>query len=95
MKTKLNKLALIGLAGLLASPSVVAAQGMGKGLVGSYCQAEIAKYCANVAHGTGAVPACLATHKKSLSPQCQQALANKGPGGGLGQGQAARGQNVR
>lgn len=84
MKRKLLTSITIGAtAAMLAQGPAVAA---GQGPVGTWCQAEIAKYCADVAHGVGAVPACLAKYKAELSPVCQRALANKGPGGGLGQG---------
>ena len=69
------------------------AQGGGQGLVGTNCKADIAKYCANVPHGTGAVPACLAKHKDKLTTACKTALARKGPGGGLGQGKGAKKRN--
>ena len=88
------KTVLIGTTlGLIASTSAWA-QGMGQGLVGTNCKTEIAKYCANVGHGNGEVPACLVKHKDKLSPACKMALARKGPGGGMGQGKA-RGARAR
>ena len=69
------------------------AQGGGQGLVGTNCKADIAKYCANVPHGAGAVPACLAKQKDNLTADCKAALARKGPGGGLGQGKGPKNRN--
>lgn len=62
------------------------AQGGGQGMVGTACQVEIAKHCAGVSHGRGAVPACLAQHQAELSEACKAALAAKGPGWRRGQG---------
>jgi hypothetical protein len=91
MNTTMKTILITTALGFVATTSV-SAQGTGGGLVGTYCKAEIAKYCANVKHGTGAIPACLAKHKAKLSNSCKNALARKGPGGGLGQGQ---GQGAR
>ena len=53
---------------------------MGGGMVMDQCKAEIAKYCAQVPHGAGGVPACLQEHNAELSDQCKTALSGKGPG---------------
>ena len=91
MNTLLKTLCLTALVGT-AGISLAYAQGMGmgmgggRGMVRTNCSAEIAKYCANVPHSMGAVPACLNKNKDKLSNTCKGALARKGPGGGLGQG---------
>lgn len=64
----------------------------GQGLVGTYCRKEIGRYCPGVAHRSGLVPQCLLRHKQVLSRSCERALVMKGPGGGLGQGMAAKGR---
>ena len=56
------------------------AQGKGPANVAKNCQAEIAKYCADVPHGNGQVPVCLKKHDKDLSATCKAALARRGPG---------------
>jgi len=90
MKT-LMKVALGATLAAMALSAPAFAQGTGDGLVGTHCKAEIAKYCADIPHGQGAVPKCLTEHKAELSQQCQWALENKGPGWGQGQGMGGMG----
>ena len=75
--------ALISLAtvALLATgiPSAVA-QGMGRGPVANACATEINTHCAKLSHGGGQVRACLQSHRRELSPECQKALDNTGYG---------------
>lgn len=59
-------------------------QEAGLGLIGTHCKAEIAAFCADVAHRRGAVPECLEGHYTELSQKCQWAITNKGPGWGMG-----------
>lgn len=46
------------------------------------CKSEIARFCPEVPHGTGAVSVCLSGHTAELSPACKTALDRKGPGWG-------------
>jgi hypothetical protein len=90
----LMKTALTGITiGAMATTSVWA-QGAGRGLVGTNCKVEIAKYCANISHGSQAIPVCLKKYKSKLSASCKKALANKGPGRGLGQGMGRNRRNL-
>ena len=87
----LLRLALGAAVATAVLPGPVLAQGTGQGLVGTYCKAEIAKFCPNVPHQRGAVPACLEQHQAELSDDCRQALASKGPGWGQGRGMGGMG----
>jgi hypothetical protein len=84
--------ALIGTSGIALAQAQGMGMGMGMGMGGggamvkTNCKSEIAKYCADIPHKAGAVPACLNQHKDELSNACKGALARKGPGGGRGQG---------
>lgn len=89
MSTILKTLMVGTMFGIFVSSGVMA-QGTGRGLVGTYCKAEIAKYCANVPHTAGAVPACLYQNKAKLSLPCLKALSNQGPGRGMGPGRGGR-----
>lgn len=83
------KMKLVSIAGLAAAVSLAASavqaqapgRGPGQGLVITHCKDEIAKYCADVPHGAGAVPACLEKHKANLSDACKTALDSRGPHG--------------
>lgn len=75
---------------IIASSSVWA-QGAGRGVIGTDCKADIQKYCSNVPHVAGAVPACLNNNRAKLSEACRKALANTGPGNrGMGLGRWGR-----
>lgn len=86
MFTKIAGASLIATAAMLASASPSAAQRAGYGPVASACSAEIARYCANERHGSGAVRACLQANRVKLSARCRRALANTGGGYGRGLG---------
>ena len=60
-------------------------RGPGEGMVIAQCEAEIARFCAEIPHGDGQVPACLREHLGELSDPCKITLATKGPGEGRGQ----------
>ena len=51
-----------------------------EGLVGSNCKVEIAKYCADVDHGSGAARQCLTGYEEDLSDTCRVALMSVGSG---------------
>jgi hypothetical protein len=50
--------------------------GMGRGPVTSACAPEIDRYCAGERHGSGAVRACLQSHRHRLSGNCRYALGH-------------------
>ncbi|NQW12197.1 MAG: PepSY domain-containing protein [Alphaproteobacteria bacterium] len=58
------------------------------GPVATQCAADIAKYCANLSHGGGAVRACLEEHEHEVTQACRTALETTGHGSGMGQGNA-------
>lgn len=95
MYDKLMKMAAASAAALLLAAGAASAVNVrpgGQGLVGSYCQKEIVRYCPRMVHGAGAIPRCLLERAKLLSRSCRWALAVKGPGGGIGQGLEPRGR---
>jgi hypothetical protein len=95
MNKKLATIVAMSAAALLlaaGSASAVTMRAGGQGLVGTYCQKEIVRYCPRIGHGSGAVPRCLMQHDRLLSRSCRRALDLKGPGGGIGQGMAPRGR---
>lgn len=59
---------------------------LAQGPVAAACQAEIAKFCAGLEHGQGAVRQCLETNKDKASAACKTALDTTGPGKGMGGG---------
>ncbi len=70
----------------LATATAVAAQGTGQGPVATACQEDIAKFCAGLEHGQGAVRKCLQSNKEKVSAGCKTALDTTGPGSGMGGG---------
>lgn len=76
-----NALISLATAALLAAGiSSAVAQGMGRGPVAGACATEINTHCAKLSHGGGQVRACLQSHRRELSPECQKALDNTGYG---------------
>jgi hypothetical protein len=67
-------------AAMLIPVDLASAQGTGRGPVASACGSEIARYCAGEKHGSGAVRACLQSHRHGLSGHCRYALNNTGYG---------------
>ncbi len=78
------RLGLVAAFAVFAMSAPAAAQGTGQGQIMQQCQAEIAKHCASMQHGSGGVPACLEQHKGDLSETCRNALSSHGPGSGRG-----------
>jgi hypothetical protein len=78
MRNVLISLAAVALLATGIPPAV--AQGMGRGPVASACATEINTHCAKLSHGGGQVRACLQSHRRELSPECQTALDNTGYG---------------
>lgn len=52
----------------------------GSGPVGVACQSDIAKHCAGLSHGNGAVRSCLESKRAEVSKACASALDNTGFG---------------
>jgi hypothetical protein len=46
------------------------------GMLRRACGGDFRRYCPGVALGGGRALACLADHRESLSPPCQEALAS-------------------
>lgn len=64
---------------------------LAQGPVAAACQAEIAKFCAGLEHGQGAVRKCLEANKDQASAACKTALDTTGPGKGMGGGMGGQG----
>lgn len=78
MRNALISLATVAL--LATGISSAVAQGTGRGPVANACSTEINTHCAKLSHGGGQVRACLQSHRRELSPECQKALDNTGNG---------------
>ena len=78
MRSVLMSLATVAL--IAAMVPSASAQGMGRGPVASACATEINTHCAKLSHGGGQVRACLQSHSRELSPECQKALDSTGYG---------------
>lgn len=76
--------------GLLAL-GMTAAPALAQGPVAAACAAEIAKHCAGLEHGQGAVRQCLEANKDQASDACRNALDTTGPGKGMGGGMGGQG----
>jgi hypothetical protein len=68
----------------LLSSSASTAQSAGAGPVGAQCQADMAKFCAGVRHGSMEARNCLEANRDKLSSACRRAIDNSGGGRGLG-----------
>ena len=68
---------LLTVAMAMSAPAWAQGPGPRPAMVAVNCEAEIAKHCADVQHGRGAVPACLEKHVDELSDACKTALETR------------------